>query len=64
MVNLKCQVFGGKTAPFPMVLVFRVERPVATVRVNGEPDPEPTWQLGRIAKTRFGQCLHLGCSIA
>ena len=51
MVNFKCRVFGGKTAPFPMVRVFRVVRPMATVRVRVEPDPEPTRQFGPVANT-------------
>jgi hypothetical protein len=50
MVNLKCRVFGGKTASFPMVRVFRVLKHVATVRVRVEPDPELTRQLGPVAK--------------
>jgi hypothetical protein len=51
MLNLKCWVFGGKTAPFPTVWVFRVVRPVATVRVRVEPDPEPTREFGPVANT-------------
>jgi len=53
MVNLKCRVFGGKTAPFPTVQVFRVVRPVATVRVRVEQDPEPTRQFGPVANTIY-----------
>jgi len=52
MVNLKCRVFGGKTAPFPTVRVFRVVRPVATVRVRVEPNPELTRQFGPVANTK------------
>jgi len=52
MVNFKCRVFGGKTAPFPTVWVFCVVRPVATVRVRVEPDPEPIRPFGPIANTR------------
>ena len=51
MVNFKCRVFGGKAAPFPTVRVFRVVRPVATVRIRVEPDPEPTRQFGPVANT-------------
>jgi hypothetical protein len=31
IVNLKCRGFGGKTRPLPMVRVFRVVRPAATL---------------------------------
>jgi len=55
MVNFNCRVFGGKTAPFPTVRVFRVVRPVATVRVRVEPDPEPTGQFGPVANTSKSQ---------
>ena len=51
MVNLKCRVFGGKTGPFPMVQVFRVVRPIATVQIWVELDPEPNWQFGPVANT-------------
>ena len=51
MVNFKCRVCVGKTAPFPAVWVFRVVRPVATVRVRVESDPEQTRQFGPIANT-------------
>jgi hypothetical protein len=51
MVDLKCRVFGGKTGPFPMVLVFRVVRPVATVQFRVEPYLEPTRQIGPVANT-------------
>ena len=50
-VNLKCPVFGGKTGPFPMVLVFRVVRPVATVRFRVEPYPEPAREFGPVPNT-------------
>jgi hypothetical protein len=43
--------FGGKTGPFPMVLVFRVVRPVATVRFRVEPYPESTREIGPVANT-------------
>ena len=51
IVDLKCRVFGGKTAPFPTVRVFRVLRPVATVRFRVEPNPEPTGEFGSVANT-------------
>jgi hypothetical protein len=47
----KCRVFGGKTGPFPVGRVFRVVRPVATVRFRVEPDPEPTREFGPVANT-------------
>jgi len=52
IVDLKCRVFGGKTAPFPTVWVFRVVRHVATVRLRVEPNPEPTREFGPVANTR------------
>jgi hypothetical protein len=52
IVDLKCRVFGGKTAPFPTVRVFRVVRPVATVRFQVERNPEPTREFGPVANTR------------
>jgi len=54
VVVLKCRVFGGKTGPFPMGRVFRVVRPVATVRVRVEPEPEPTREFGPVANTSRG----------
>jgi hypothetical protein len=51
IVDLKCRVFGGKTAPFPTVRVFRVVRPVATVRFRVELNPEPTREFGPVANT-------------
>jgi len=51
IVDLKCRVFGCKTAPFPTVRVFRVVRPVATVRFRVEPNPEPTPEFGPVANT-------------
>ena len=51
MVNFNWQVFGGKSAPFPTVRVVRVVRPVATVRVWVEPDPDPTRQFAPFANT-------------
>jgi len=35
-----------------MVRVFRVVRPVATVRFRVEPYPEPTREFGPVANTR------------
>jgi len=55
VVMLKCQVFGGKTGPFPVGRVFRVLRPVATVRFRVEPEPEPTWEFWPVANTTFKQ---------
>jgi hypothetical protein len=49
IVDLKCRVFGGQTAPFPTVRVFRVVRPVATVQFRVEPIPEPTWEFVPVA---------------
>jgi hypothetical protein len=57
IVHLKCQVFGGKTAPFPTVWVFRVVRPVATVRFWVEPNPEPTREFGPVADTTVGEAV-------
>jgi len=54
MVNFKCLVFDCKTAPFPTVQVFRVVRPVATVRIWVDPDPDPTRQFGPVARTAPG----------
>jgi len=51
IVDLKCRVFGGKTAAFRAVRVFRVVRPVATVRFRVEPNPEPTREFGPVANT-------------
>ena len=50
-MNLKRRVFGGKTGPFPMVGVFCVVRPVATVRFRVEPYPEPAREIGPVANT-------------
>jgi hypothetical protein len=55
MVNLKCWVLGGKTAPFTMVRVFRVLKHVATVQVRVEPDPELTRLLGPVANPSHNQ---------
>jgi len=51
MVNLKCRVFGSKTALFPTFWVFRVVSPIATVRVRVEQDLKPTWQFGPVDNT-------------
>jgi len=53
IVDLKCRVFGGKTAPFPTVRVFRVVRPVATFRFRVESNPEPTREFGPVANTTY-----------
>ena len=50
-VHLKCRVFGGKTGPFPMILVFGVVRPIATVRIQVEPEPELAYQFVPVANT-------------
>ena len=55
IVYLKCRVFGGKTGPFPMVWVFRVVRPIATVRFPVEPYSELTRDFGRVANTRYSE---------
>jgi hypothetical protein len=57
---LKCWVFGGKTGPFPVGRVFRVVRPVATVRFRVEPDPEPTREFGPVANTSRDESMLLG----
>ena len=48
---LKCRVFGGKTGPFPVGLVFGVVRSIAMVRFRVEPEPEPTREFGPVANT-------------
>jgi hypothetical protein len=48
-VNVKWQVFGGNTGPFPTVWVIRVVRPVAIVLCRVELDPEPTQESESIA---------------
>jgi len=53
ILDLKCRVFGGKTAPFPMVRVFRVARPVAIFRFWVEPNLEPTREFGPVANTTW-----------
>jgi len=56
IVDLKCRVFGGKTAPFPTVRVFRVVRPIAMVRFRVEPNPEPAREFGPVANpSQVGQ---------
>jgi len=52
VVVLKCRVFSSKTGPFPMCRVFLVVRPVATVRVRVEPEPDPTSEFGPVANTK------------
>jgi hypothetical protein len=51
IVDLKYRVLGGKTAPFRMVRVFRVVRPVAKVRFRVELNPEPAREFGPVANT-------------
>jgi hypothetical protein len=58
MVNFKCRVIGGKTAPFPTVRGFRLVRPIATVQVWVQLDPEPTWEFGPFANTSHVPPLH------
>jgi len=55
IVNLKCQLFGGKTSALLMVQVCRVVRPVAMVWFQVELDPEPTQHFGPVANTITGQ---------
>jgi len=43
--------FGGKTSPFPKDRVFRVVRPVATVRFRVEPELQPTREFGPVGNT-------------
>jgi len=43
--------FAGKTGPIPTVQVFCVVKPVATVWVRVEPDPEPPQESGTVANT-------------
>jgi hypothetical protein len=56
IVDLKCRVLGGKTAPFPTGRVFRVVRPVATVRFRVEPNPELTPEIAPVANTISDAC--------
>ena len=51
VVMLKFRVFGSKTGPFPVGRVFRVVRPVATVRFWVEPELEPTREFRPVAYT-------------
>jgi len=51
IVDLKCRVVGGNTAPFPTVRVFRVVKPVAMVRFRMEPNPVLTRESGPVANT-------------
>jgi hypothetical protein len=51
IVDLKYRVFCCKTARFPMVRVLRVVRPVAIVRFQVEPNPEPTREFRPVANT-------------
>jgi hypothetical protein len=52
IVNLNCLVFGGNTGPFPMVQVFHVVRPVATVRIQVELNLELTEEFGFLVNSR------------
>jgi hypothetical protein len=61
IVDLKCWVFGGKTAPFPRVQVFHLVRPVATVRFHVEPNPEPTREFGPVANTILNSIITQNC---
>jgi len=62
-VNLKCLVFGGKTGPFPMVLVFHVVRPGAKVRFRVEPAPELNREFRTVANTtRARDCSRFCCN--
>jgi hypothetical protein len=54
VVMLKCRILGGKTGPFPVARVFRVVRPIATVQIQVEPDPQPTRDFGPVAITEDG----------
>jgi hypothetical protein len=57
IIDLKCRVFVRKSGPFPMVWVFRVVRPIATVRCWVEWYPEPTQELKPIVHTTNGEPL-------
>jgi hypothetical protein len=46
VVLLDCWVFSGNSGPFLVGRVFRVVRPVATVRVRVSPESEPTREIG------------------
>jgi len=45
--------FAGKTGPIPTVWVFHVEKPVATVWVQVEPDPEMRREFVTVANTTY-----------
>jgi len=60
---LKCRVFGGKTDPFLMGRVFRVVRPVATVRFWVEPEPKPTREFGPVANTNQDEYVETNCLV-
>jgi hypothetical protein len=55
-VPLKSQDLHGKTDQFPMVRGTRVVGPIATVRVQEEPYPEPTWECGPVADSPLCCC--------
>lgn len=44
IVNVKCQVLGGKTGPFPTVWVFFMAGPVGMVKFKVEPTLELNWE--------------------
>jgi len=50
-VNSKCRVLCGKTGSFPMVEVFRVVRPIPTVRFHWKLEPEPNQEFRTVANT-------------
>jgi len=52
VVMLKYRVFDGQTGPFLVGQVFRMVRPVATVRFRVEPKPELTREFEPVANTK------------
>jgi hypothetical protein len=58
IVDLKCRVFGGKTAPFPTVRVFGVVRHLETVRFRVDLNQEPTREFGAVANTSCTTLCH------
>jgi len=49
-VVLKCRVFGGKTGPIAMVRVFVRQRQFQLFWSSSNPNPEPIYLVGSIAK--------------
>jgi uncharacterized phage-associated protein len=48
-----------------MVRVFRVGRPVATVRVQVDPYPVPAWEFGPVANTIYGKFIsYMNCAFS